>query len=82
MTQFLVIYDRISGHADVRAFSGEGSDDEVMQARFEAERTNTNGDVEIVSLAADDLDELKATHSRYFRGATDVVGDFERLLAS
>jgi hypothetical protein len=36
-------------------------------------RYRTDQDVEIALLGADSLDELKKTHSRYFRSLSDMV---------
>lgn len=77
--QFLVIYNRATGKSEVRAFQGDS--DGLMNARFDAERS-AGPDVEVATLNADSVDELKATHSRYFSGADAMFSDLERLIAS
>lgn len=81
MSQFMIVYDRESGKAVVREFSGDDAVNQALQARFDAERT-AGPNVEIATLTAASEDELRATHSRYFRSASDMFGDFEKLLAS
>lgn len=81
MSHFLVIYDRATGRARVQEFTGEGSADAALDARFRAERRYTGESTEIASLAAESVDELRATHSRYFQDVPEMVDDLERLIA-
>ncbi len=81
MSQFVVIYDRVLGVATVHEFDGEDAAERALEARFAAERA-AGPNQEIASLTAANLDDLKVTHSRYFRSAEEVFGDFEKLLAS
>jgi hypothetical protein len=81
MVQFVVAYDRASGDADVQEFEGVDAAERALEARFEAERS-AGPSVEIATLTARSRAELEITHSRYFRSASDIFGDFDRLLAS
>ncbi len=81
MSQFMIVYNRVSGDAVIREFAGADAVENALEARFEAERT-AGPDVEIATLSAASADELRVTHARYFRSGTDMFDDFERLLAS
>lgn len=81
MSQYVVVYDRVTGLADVREFAGDDAEERALRARFDAE-SGAGPDVEIATLTASSEEELRATHSRYFRTAPEMFGDFERLLAS
>jgi len=81
MSQFVIIYDRLSGKSEIRAFDGPGAVDEALEARFQAELI-AGPSQEIATLAAASEEELRATHSRYFLSESDMFGDFGRLLAS
>jgi hypothetical protein len=79
--QFVVVYDRVSGKSLVRQFDGPSAEHDALAARFEAE-FEADRNTEIASLAAASLDELKVTHSRYFRTSSEIVDDFRKLIAS
>jgi len=79
MSHFVIVYDRKSGRAQVRQFSDVASAD---RARFAAEDEVRDRDVEVVTLVADDIDALRATHSRYFMGGGEILDAFDRLIAS
>ncbi|MES2169431.1 MAG: hypothetical protein V4479_01730 [Actinomycetota bacterium] len=81
MSQFVVIYDRVLGVSTIQQFDGEDAAERALEARFSAE-SGAGPNVEIASLTAANLNDLKVTHSRYFRSAEEVFGDFEKLLAS
>lgn len=64
MKQFLIEYNRSTGTRKLAEF------DEASQAirqRIIAETENTDPNVEIVVIGAPSLDDLKITHSRYFK---------------
>lgn len=75
MTSFLVQYDRRTGDLDVTEFAGDDARHEALSARVKAETTRSSADVEVVVLSADSLDELKRTHGRYFRSASELLRD-------
>jgi len=81
MSHFLVIYDRATGKARVQEFTGEHSADEALDARFRAEHRYAGADIEVASLVADDIDALKATHSRYFVDVDVMIERLERLVS-
>jgi hypothetical protein len=73
MTSFLMQYDRRSGDLEVTEFVGESAREEALAARVQAESTRASEDVEVVVLSADSLDELKRTHGRYFKSASELL---------
>jgi len=79
MSHFVIVYDRKSGHAQVQQFADVMSAD---RARFAAEDEVRDRDVEVVTLVADDVDALRATHSRYFMNGGEILDAFDRLIAS
>ncbi len=81
MSQYLVVYDRSTGHSKVTKFDGDDAAERALTARFAAER-DAKGSVEIATLTASSDAELRVTHSRYFRSAAEMFDDFGRLLAS
>jgi esterase/lipase superfamily enzyme len=70
---FLVLYNRRSGALQVQEFSGPDSRSRALKKRFKAERRRTDKDLEIVVVTADSLDEVKATHGRYFMTTEDLA---------
>ncbi len=73
MTSFLMQYDRRTGDLEVTEFVGEHAREEALAARVQAEAERASEDLEVVVLAADTLEELKRTHGRYFRSASELV---------
>ena len=63
MPAFVIKYHRKSGAYEVFPFE-ESFDG--LRKRFALERENEDPDVEIVSITARNLDDVKRTHSRYF----------------
>mgnify|MGYP006971579264 CR=1 FL=1 len=64
MKHFLIEYNRSTGRRHLAEF------DEASQAirqRIIAETENTDPHVEIVVIGAPSLDDLRITHSRYFK---------------
>jgi hypothetical protein len=72
MPNFLLVFNRRTGAlSDLRKFD-EYLD--AMRARFAAEREHKQEtDVEVVVLTARSEQELRATHSRYFRAEGELV---------
>lgn len=71
MNHYLIVFDRPrSAILRQETFSTRQA---ALQARFEAERElDPNGEVEVVVLGANSPEALKRTHSRYFRGLTQL----------
>lgn len=66
MTAFVVVYDRKRLSAKITTFLGEGAIEQASKTRSSLESANQDRNVEIVTLFADSLDDLRQTHSRYF----------------
>lgn len=69
MKHFVIVFNRSKGEIidSVIEFS-EGERSAALSKRFELERTyNSRPEVEVVSLGAASLDDLKRTHTRYFK---------------
>jgi hypothetical protein len=75
INHFLVVYDAVTGRADVRRF---GTDYEAAQQAYaEVEwETRDDANIDAVLLSADSLETVKRTHSSYF----GVRRRFEQLL--
>lgn len=73
MAHYLLVYDRKAG----RLLREESFDSRLkaMQARFAAEKKRPASDVEIVVLSAATHDDLRRTHSRYFRSLAELAGN-------
>jgi hypothetical protein len=73
MENYLIVYNRRTGHSDVREFPA-GSGREAVKERFTQERLHrSDPDIEVVVLSSGSRDELLQTHSRYFRSAEEIV---------
>ncbi|SEC42416.1 hypothetical protein [Arthrobacter woluwensis] len=71
MSGFVIQYNRKSGELeDLETFEGRDGSRKALKRRLELEARRTDSDVEIVSLNARSLDEIKVTHSRYFSGGS------------
>jgi hypothetical protein len=71
---FLIKYDRKSGKlVDLREFSDSQAED-ASEARLAAEMREgpSNATIEIVTLQAASVDDLRLTHSRYFRNVREL----------
>lgn len=66
MTAFVIVYDRRRLHAEITEFDGPDAVSQASRARSHLESANEDRNVEVVSLFADSLDDLRQTHSRYF----------------
>ena len=75
MTSFLMQYDRRTGDLEVTKFAGEHAREDALAARVEAETSRRSPDVEVVVLTAESEDELRRTHGRYFRSASELIRD-------
>ncbi len=74
MTQFVVVYDRSTGAADIREFHGPAASEQALAARFDAEST-ARPSQEVAVLAASSRAALMRTHSRYFKGVRGALDD-------
>lgn len=73
MKNFLVVYNRRTGANTVREFP-ESCGREAIRKRFEAEREHRGDtDIEVVVLVSSSREELKKTHSRYFRSTGEIL---------
>ena len=81
VNHYLLTFDRLSGHLDIRSFEGADSGHVALKARFEAEKESTDPNVEIVVIQAASVDNIRRTHSRYFMSLGELVEDFESSLA-
>lgn len=70
MPTFLIEYNRRSGEADVEQYENPV---DAMRARFARMRARSSSDIEVVTITAKDIDEVKRTHSRYFRSEDMAV---------
>ena len=71
MTVFLLSYNRTSGELEVD--SDFATSREAMAARMLAESAATDPDVEFTVLEADSVNDLLATHSRYFETSPQMA---------
>lgn len=65
MSQFVVVYNRITGAANISEFTGATANERALEARFAAERTASPVE-EVAVLSAPSRAALARTHSRYF----------------
>ncbi len=74
MSLFLLVYDQLSGAlGDIEVF--EDSDSERALARrfaLEQEHLGTPA-IEVIVLSAADRESLMRTHSRYFKGVSELA---------
>lgn len=66
MTAFVVVYDRKRLSAEITEFLGVDAIAHASRSRGMLEASNADRNVEVVTLFADSLDDLRKTHSRYF----------------
>jgi hypothetical protein len=73
MNLFLIIYNRATGEVEVREYSAEDRA-RALNDRFARELVERKSPfVEVVLLGADSLEDLKRTHSRYFRNPAEIA---------
>jgi hypothetical protein len=80
MSEFVVVYDRLSGRADIQEFTGDSAAALALAARFRAEDSAASTE-EVAVLSATSRDALRVTHSRYFGGVRSVLADLRELSA-
>lgn len=71
MKHFLIVFNRKTGERHITEYADSR---EAIAQRLAEEQTNENSDVEIVVIGSPSLEDLKVTHSRYFR--TEELPDF------
>lgn len=71
MSHFLVVFDRLSGRAQVTEY---GDSSAALRDRFRAERKcQDSPSTEVVVLSAKSEKDLHRTHARYFESFTDIA---------
>ena len=70
MTSFLLQFNRKSRELKVEEFEGRAGQRSALRRRLELEKRRTDRNIEIVSINADSLEDVKVTHSRYFTAAS------------
>ncbi|MDH6188319.1 hypothetical protein M2168_001351 [Streptomyces sp. CZ24] len=69
LRHFLLVYNRHTGHTDVRQEFPASETRAALRARFKLERElRGHDDIEIVVLTGASFEGLRKTHSRYFGG--------------
>lgn len=64
MPAFVIEYNRRTGRTNVTSFTDPQA---AMRRRFELSRERFDDSIEIVSISARSLEDVKRTHSRYFQ---------------
>lgn len=64
MNHFLVVFNRATGHSDVSEFHDRA---DAINERVRLETEIDNPATEIVVIGSPSIEDLKLTHSRYFR---------------
>lgn len=72
MQNFLIAYNRRTGHVDVRPFGRERKS--ALEARFKLE-IDRDPDLEVVVVSADSESDLRRTHARYFQSVAGIARD-------
>lgn len=73
MTAYVVVYDRKRLSAEITEFLGVDAIAHASRSRSMLEASNADRNVEVVTLFADSLDDLRETHSRYFINQPRIV---------
>ena len=69
MKQFVIVFDRRQGTILKSLEFSEARREAALQRRFALEREyRDQPDVEVVALGAASMEDLKRTHTRYFKG--------------
>ena len=76
MSPFLVVYHRSTGKVTVEQFPDAVS---AMKARLLCE-SKVDEDVEIVVLGSESDEELRETHSRYFKDPTEILESSRKFM--
>lgn len=66
MTAFVIVYDRRRLFAEITEYAGDEGVARAGADRARREAANADQNVEVVTVFADTLDDLRTTHSRYF----------------
>lgn len=80
MTQFLVVYNRVTQAATITEFDRKDRAG-ILQARLAAESV-AGPSTEVAILAASSRAELARTHARYFKPRSEIAEELGKLLAS
>jgi hypothetical protein len=73
VSYYLLVFDRRRGHLQ-RYEDFHGDSRRAFRARLREEAAHApDQDVEVVVLSAGSEEELRATHSRYFRSAEEML---------
>lgn len=75
MNSYLVQYNRRTRHLQVQVFTGQDRP-QAIRERLRLERLRTDSDLEIVVLNSNSEDDLRVTHSRYFKSPTELMASF------
>ena len=79
LEHYLVVFDRTTGEAELRAFP---TSSEAMRARFEAERRHYHdGRFEVVVLTGESKESLRRSHARYFEPLSSMARRGGRALS-
>jgi len=78
MKYFLVTYDRLVGVGEIRDVFPAECRSVAIRSRFTLEQ-QTNSDTEVVVLGAESEDDLRRTHSRYFKSAATLLNRADSL---
>ena len=74
MVHFVLIYNRQTGEVQIPAEFAEGHAREAIKRRFIEERKYDNSqDIEVVVLSAMSIEDLQATHARYFQSIRELA---------
>ena len=73
MTAFVVVYDRNRLLAEITEYAGTDGVARASAHRASRESANRDRNIEVVTLFADSLDDLRVTHSRYFLNEPRLV---------
>lgn len=80
MHSFVLTYRRSRGSVRVEEF-GVGAHREAFDRRLVLDREYFgNWDVEVVVFEADSLQQLQATHGRYFQSPRQIVAEFSKAV--
>ncbi|MFE4469688.1 hypothetical protein ACFRFH_12815 [Leifsonia sp. NPDC056824] len=80
MTQFLIVFNRLTQEASIREFASD--DQELIVSERIAAELAADSNTEVAILAGASRADLERTHARYFKSRSQMMDDFGRLLAS
>lgn len=73
MSSFLLMYNRRTGELKVTTYTGPRASVDAIEERVRREHSRVDGNIEIVAVNARSLDDVRANHQRYFRGAGEIL---------